>query len=397
MLLADVGEKFQPIGIDGREMHQQEARPAIGGGAAEMSQGPTGGALDLAAKSAVAQMIRQRNAGRRGAIDDQDGNWIGTRTFHDVRRSWRERLGQEKWWGFPAYAAADLWPTAASSVARSPYCQGVPSIHHRRMPQLRRQVLVIVVLAIATGALLVTGSLWRYGWSLFDPLSKPWQTGHRSEAEPEPMVALRERVQRLNVENVILRRRLNEYGEILGSGRIPLLQRIIARGMITARTQRQGRRFCEIDVGAVDGVHLEDPVMLGWTLVGRVRGIGPGRALVQMVTDAESRIPAALFDNTTCLAEGVLRGLGEGDTVSLDLIEDRPGLVVREGQQVVTSGLSGLPTGLVLGTVVKASRGEGEDHWQISVALTRDPTTVESVVVIRPDPEAGVTGQMHAR
>lgn len=262
------------------------------------------------------------------------------------------------------------------------------------MPSIRHHIIIVLVLAAATAALLVTGWLWRWAPS-------PTATAAPAAVE-DGDVDLRERLIRLNVENVILRRRLHEYGEILGGGRLPVVQQVIARGTITARTQRQGRRFCELDVGAVDGVQIGDPVVLGWTLIGRVRGIGPGRSLVQMVSDAESRVPAALFDDTECLAEGVLRGLGEGTTAQLDLIEDRPGLVVRPGHQLVTAGLAGLPTGLVLGTVVRAERGETADHWQIEIALARDPSTVESVIVIRPDPEApapdakAVGAQAHA-
>jgi len=246
------------------------------------------------------------------------------------------------------------------------------------MNALRRQVIIVLALALATAGLLVTGLGWRWlGW--INGAALAWRT---------PPVEVRqtdqeERLIRLNIENIILRRRLNEYAEIAGAGRIVEPAEILARGTVTARTLRQGRRFSELDIGAIDGVSLDDPAVLGWTLVGRVAGINQGRCLVQTVADAESRIPAALFDEKEVLAEGVLRGTGDPTLARLDHVEERADLQVLPGQRVVTTALEGLPAGLVLGTVESATRGETADHWRIEVRLHRDPDRADSLVILR--------------
>lgn len=253
------------------------------------------------------------------------------------------------------------------------------------MPTFRRTVTLIILLAGATAALLVSGGLWNLSDRLFGGLTEPWQA---TIASAEPVATeeeVRERMIRMNVENIILRRRLAEYAAIKDASPVPMPQVVVARGQIMARTLRQGRRYCEVAVGAVDGVNIGDIAVLGWSVVGKVVGIGPGRCLVQTIADSESRIPAALFDQDACIAEGVVRGTGNSSVVLLDMVEDRPGLNVVAGQNVVTAGLNGLIPGLVIGTVIAAQRGETADHWQIEVQLLRSLDTVESVVLLAHD------------
>jgi cell shape-determining protein MreC len=246
----------------------------------------------------------------------------------------------------------------------------------------RRHLVVALVLAVLTAALVASGGARRV-WQWLAPLAIPWQADLSSRRpQGEELVGLQERVIRLNVENVVLRRRLAEYQQIEGEGHLPPAQAVAARGRIIARTERQGRRFCELDVGAVDGVERDMPVILGWTLIGSVAGLQPGRCVVRQISDIDSRVPAGLYDDHELLAEGVLRGTGEAGEASLDLVEDRPGLTVEAGQHVVTAGLGGFPPGLALGPVIEAQRGGAADHWKIRVRLLRTAERAESLLVI---------------
>jgi cell shape-determining protein MreC len=109
-----------------------------------------------------------------------------------------------------------------------------------------------------------------------------------------------------------------------------------------------------------------------------------GRSLVQLVSDSESRIPAALLDGEMVVAEGVLSGSGKRGLLLLDYIEERDGLQVGVGQRVVTAGSDGrFPPGLVLGTVNAASRSATADHWHVEVVPLREADIADSLLILK--------------
>ncbi|MBA3709085.1 MAG: rod shape-determining protein MreC [Planctomycetes bacterium] len=249
----------------------------------------------------------------------------------------------------------------------------------------RRNVIGIIV--GVTGLLVVAGAGGMV-WSRLGNAIEPLQRGLAPiPKEADGVTSLREQVIRLNAENVVLRTRLSEYLAIKGEGGIPPEQAVVVRARVIARTHRAGRRYCEVDAGAVDGVVKGMPVCSGWSLVGVVAGVQDGRCLVQEVTDSESRIPAAIVDDQQKLAEGVLVGSGRAGQVSLDFVEHREGLTISEGMRVVSAGADGrLPAGLVLGTITSAKLAPGADHWQISLTPLRDTGNVESLLLMRFSP-----------
>jgi cell shape-determining protein MreC len=263
-------------------------------------------------------------------------------------------------------------------------------------------VIAATLLTLAVGAL---------GWTVLPRgpaawLGKPLQNAvlaSDNAPTPEQQIAeLTEQVLRANAENALLRARLTDYLSIKGEGGIPPEQTVVVRAHIIARTVRLGRRYCEIDAGAVDGVMTGMAACLGWSLVGTVVGVQEGRALIQLITDSESRIPAALIgqgpaqslsqgkieaDNQRSdeiVAEGVLSGTGKRGLLFLDYIEDRRGLPLNPGQAVITAGTDGrIPAGLVLGTVTQATRSATADHWHIEVAPVREADIAESLLIMR--------------
>jgi cell shape-determining protein MreC len=249
------------------------------------------------------------------------------------------------------------------------------------MPSRR---VVIGIMAGVTIAVAVTG-LGRVAWNRIGKPLEPLQRGmaHARGGDDE-LVALREQVIRLNAENVVLRTRLSEYLSIKGEGGVPPEQAVVVRARVISRTHRAGRRYCELDAGAVDGVLKGMPVCSGWSLIGVVSGLQDGRCLVQEITDSESRIPAAIVDEQQKLAEGVLVGGGRAGQVSLDFVEHRERLSIAPGMHVVTAGADGrLPAGLVLGTITKAELATGADHWRIELTPVRDTGNVESLLLMR--------------
>lgn len=247
-----------------------------------------------------------------------------------------------------------------------------------------RNLVVAGSLAVVALGLAVTGLgpwLWGRTAGLLTPVKRGLGAG---EATVDESLALREQVVRLNAENVLLRTRLGEYAAIRGEGGLPPEQAVVVRARILGRTLREGRRYCEIDAGAVDGVGKGMAACLGWTLAGLVAGVQEGNALVQLVSDSESRIAAALIDGEKVLAEGVLRGTGKRARLVLDYVEDREGLAITPGMRVVTAGSDGrLPPGLVLGLVASAVRSSTADHWHVEVAPLREAESADSLLILR--------------
>lgn len=250
-------------------------------------------------------------------------------------------------------------------------------------PRTRNLVVAGSLAAVALG-LAASGVgpwLWGKGAGWLMPVKRGLA---QADGAPDDLVALREQVVRLNAENVLLRTRLDEYAAIRGEGGLPPEQTVVVRTRIVARTLREGRRYCEIDAGAVDGVTKGMAACLGWTLVGLVAGVQEGRALVQLVSDGESRIAAALVNGEKVVAEGVLRGTGHRAKLTLDYVEDRDGLAITPGMRVVTAGSDGrLPPGLVLGLVVTAVRSSTADHWHVEVAPLREAEAADSLLLLR--------------
>lgn len=221
-------------------------------------------------------------------------------------------------------------------------------------------------------------------WSRMDGMMRPWQrglvpaVGNGAEA-----VALQEQTLRLGAENVLLRARLADYAGISGEGGLTPQQAVVVRARIVGRTVRAGRRYLELDAGALDGIAKGMPVCAGWSLVGVVAGLQDGRCLVQQITDSGSRIPAAVLGGKEVLAEGVLTGTGQRGQLELAFVEDRPGLAIVPGLTVVTVGTDErIPSGLVLGTVSEANRSTTADHWRVVVAPVRTADAAESLLVL---------------
>ncbi|MBA3683944.1 MAG: hypothetical protein H0W72_01710 [Planctomycetes bacterium] len=253
-----------------------------------------------------------------------------------------------------------------------------------------RQLVLALVLVVVAAAGLGTG-LARRAWLSAAGWLEPWQRGLADGSGDDAVSAgaeqSREQVARLTAENIVLRRRLDDYQAIQGEGKLGPSQVVVARGQVVARTLRQGRRFCELDVGAVDGVEIGMAVAIGWSLVGVVAGVQPSRCLVRQVTDRESRIPAAVFADSDLVAEGVLSGTGERASSLLDFVEDRPGLQLSAGMQVMTAAFDpNLPPGMVLGTITAAERSAQSAQWRIQVTPLRDAEVAESLLIIRGAP-----------
>ena len=138
-------------------------------------------------------------------------------------------------------------------------------------------------------------------------------------------------------ENVRLRKLLGMREEVA--------PRSTAAVVVTANLTG-GTRLIVVNRGREDGVEFDMPVIAWGGAVGRVIGVGPGRAKVRLLTDRSSGVAAVVQRSRT---QGIVTGQADR---ALHLLYVPPYADVMHGDRVVTSGLDGIfPRGFGIGRV----------------------------------------------
>jgi rod shape-determining protein MreC len=158
----------------------------------------------------------------------------------------------------------------------------------------------------------------------------------------------------------------------------PVTARVIARSPTVWRSS------VNLDVGHSDGVHVDDPVISGDGLVGRIASAGPSSSQVMLLTDHASAISAKVVPAGV---QGVVKPeVGDPEELILDFIDSTKR--VHGGQTVVTAGwraqglASLFPPGLPLGEVTSASIVEQEANEQVQVRPFADLRNLDLVQVL---------------
>jgi len=138
-----------------------------------------------------------------------------------------------------------------------------------------------------------------------------------------------------------------------------------------------------ISAGSGDGVAVNDPVIDGDGLVGRVTDVTPNTAQVTLITDSESAVSAKVLPNGP---EGVAKPeAGDPSTMLLDFIDKNA--PIHEGQMVVTAGWSNgtlssfAPAGIPIGEVRQTTIGQQETYQNIRLAPFADMLNLDIVQV----------------
>jgi rod shape-determining protein MreC len=143
-----------------------------------------------------------------------------------------------------------------------------------------------------------------------------------------------------------------------------------------------------INKGSSDGVAVDDPVTNGQGLVGKVKSVSDGNAVVMLLTDQDFGVSA----------EAAQRGepgsitpiAGTQNDLLFDLVQDSE--KVRKGDLIVTAGTTSdrlpsvYPRSILIGTVKRIELGEGELDRRIHVAPAADLRRLDIVQVLtKPD------------
>ncbi|HWW67022.1 MAG TPA: rod shape-determining protein MreC [Solirubrobacterales bacterium] len=204
--------------------------------------------------------------------------------------------------------------------------------------------------------------------------------GLNGRLESELQTARRQAVagQAAIAENSQLRKLLSLDRNVIPSGYKPVTGRVIARSPTVWYSA------VTIDVGSGNGVAVDDPVVNGDGLVGRVAAVTGGSAQVTLISDHSSAVSAKVVPQGV---QGVVKpDVGNPNDLILDFINSSKH--IHQGQAVVTAGwraqglASLFPPNLPVGEVTRASIVEQEASQQVHVRPYADLRNLEMLQVL---------------
>jgi len=178
----------------------------------------------------------------------------------------------------------------------------------------------------------------------------------------------------------------NQLRKLVGlnrSGKLPLGFQPVA-GRIIGRSPSVWYSAVTVDEGSSDGVHVNDPVINGSGLIGRVTSVSAGSAIVTLITDQTSAVSAKVVPKNV---QGVIKPeVGNPSDLILDFLDSTQH--VKVGEPVITAGwkahgLASLyPYGIPIGVVKRATVAEQEASQQVHVKPYADIRDAEFVEVL---------------
>ena len=155
-------------------------------------------------------------------------------------------------------------------------------------------------------------------------------------------------------------------------------------GQVIARSPTVWYSTVTIDVGSGDGVAVDDPVIDGDGLVGKVAAVTGGSAQVTLISDHSSAVSAKVVPQGV---QGVVKAeVGNPGELILDFIDSSKH--VHQGEAVVTAGwraqglASLFPPNLPVGEVTQTSIVEQEASQQVHVRPYADLRDLETLQVL---------------
>ena len=193
-------------------------------------------------------------------------------------------------------------------------------------------------------------------------------------------------------ENEQLRRLLAFDETDVLAGYTPAYEPVTTR--VVARSSADINATVTLGAGTDDGVQVDDPVVTGDGLVGRVSDVASSTAQVQLITDHRNAVSAKVLPDGP---QGIVEPeAGNPSELVLDFVDNEERL--EQGQILVTAGwasgelASAYPYGIRIGRVAQATTGD-EEFQQVTVEPFVDLAGLEVVQVLTGGPERpGVDG-----
>jgi rod shape-determining protein MreC len=167
---------------------------------------------------------------------------------------------------------------------------------------------------------------------------------------------------------------------------------------VIARSPSSWFQSFQINKGSSDGVRVDQPVVNSAGLVGKVKEVSDGNAVVMLLTDPEFGVSAQTLQSGEPGSVGP--AVGDAGDLRFELVPNAK--EVRRGETIITAGtsmsakvtqLSSLyPRGILIGTVSRIETGEGELDRVIHVEPVADLRSLDLVEVLT-QPDADLRAQ----
>jgi rod shape-determining protein MreC len=144
-----------------------------------------------------------------------------------------------------------------------------------------------------------------------------------------------------------------------------------------------------IDKGRSDGIRVDQPVISGDGLVGKVTAATGGTSTVTLITDSSSHVSAQIGEDG---AHGVVSpAVGDPNDMELGFIQK--GHPVKKGQKIITSGFatdrfqSIFPRGIPIGEVTKVDTDDLELYRKVHMRPYADFRRMDYLTVLTDKPQ----------
>jgi rod shape-determining protein MreC len=201
--------------------------------------------------------------------------------------------------------------------------------------------------------------------------------------------ALSKKLSEVTLQNRELEQ-LKGLDQINTAGGLDDYQPVTAR--VIARSPSSWYQTFQINKGSSDGVEVNQPVVNSAGLVGKIKEVSDGNAVVMLLTDPEFGVSARALESGE--PGSVSPAVGAAGDLRFELVPNAK--EVRRGERIITAGtstsakvsdLSSLyPAGIPIGIVDRIEAGEGELDRVIHVEPVAELRKLDIVEVLtRPD------------
>lgn len=139
------------------------------------------------------------------------------------------------------------------------------------------------------------------------------------------------------------------------------------------------RKSILIDVGKKQGVSVDDTVVFGGALVGRITAAGNWSSRVMLITDPASNVPSRFLESKI---QGIVKGTGNDDTCIVEYVSRHA--EIKEDSKIISSGIDDVfPKSIYIGDIVEVKDSGTKLFKDIKLKPRIDFSKIEHVSVIK--------------